>query len=1012
MASQIVFKEKDYEFIYKTRAIQLQQTTDNPLKLDRPKVTIQRGRKGNVQIRTKGNFIDPLSRAANQKAQQTNPLSRPQTVDPLARPIGQPTSKIEQQQAQVQAKSVEPNKIQQQQQQQQDGKLEIDAEEKQLKATGEFSIYWQEIRDDFQNIFQIKTYDLEQPVPNPFGSNVQTMNQFDGQAKAAYSGDNKIEYQTQAPRQGTSKQILQKTYIQKVLDIRRDLKRQWINGDKVASLQLAIQSCKLLIDNDKPLFAPVKYVYIIDILETFGKFVIERLLKLSYPQYTDQKIAEISLQSVVGSNISETASEIGRNWINKIGSIRELLPRLYIESTLLKVYYFIDQNQIKPIFQRLIKQVRAIGDYINALYFALYLFRIGAELFSGEKDYLISTLKDFFIYMNQKSKFGKFEVQGDQYLRLFEPYLIQTFRQYSQNCTEREFKDIFEHFRQSTQNHFVLKKMIEQFQAVHISTLALELFSIMQAYPVENKYQLYACFLPKIAKGLTNVAAGSEICQYVLQDILQIKSFSLFLEILASLIELIFRSFQGYQKNQFFFQILQRFNDLFSMVEKDQVNTNQSRDTFIKLHQFIIKIFQDSQDISEILQIDTFITCIQFFPEDMKKLVCNDLLSMIINRDQKEKITDPMAVHSIVKLTTNLNNKKTITKDESKNLAKIINQLLQKIDFGKDLEQSLNLYAEMRGQFGNISGLSEILIDRALDLIFRGKRLSKGKNQKKIISFYQACIAYSFITIPTIDNPISKLRKYLQVAQVGLSLNLLSQSEAVIKTAIETLLELPDTHNGRPIDEVALPYILDLISFIILVPDDPSAGYLNIFQGLLKAIEQFKWNQKNGGIYSIVVYVNCIQYLCAQVQERLPYHFENVKSNDALFNKDTQFSMTVLELVQQLYIKLGEQTTGILKLNITDSIENGLIVKQMLSCLNRLLLLLKFNKEAQTTFTIFIDLIYKKINDLNRDRTGKVQLTLLKPYFLITFLNIEKSTTFNFEEKRNQMISILEAARN
>lgn len=73
----------------------------------------------------------------------------------------------------------------------------------------------------------------------------------------------------------------------------------------------------------------------------------------------------------------------------------------------------------------------------------------------------------------------------------------------------------------------------------------------------------------------------------------------------------------------------------------------------------------------------------------------------------------------------------------------------------------------------------------------------------------------------------------------------------------------------------------------------------------------------------------------------------------------------------------------------------------MLSCLNRLLTLLKFNQEAETTFTIFVDLIYKKINELNRDRTGKVQLTLLKAYFLLTFINIEKSTTFNFEEKKN-----------
>ena len=83
----------------------------------------------------------------------------------------------------------------------------------------------------------------------------------------------------------------------------------------------------------------------------------------------------------------------------KIGSIRELLPRLYVEATLLKVYDFIDPSKIRPIFNRLVKSIRAIGDYINAMNFALYLFRLAGELFSGEKDFIIWTLKDFFIFM-------------------------------------------------------------------------------------------------------------------------------------------------------------------------------------------------------------------------------------------------------------------------------------------------------------------------------------------------------------------------------------------------------------------------------------------------------------------------------------------------------------------------------------------------------------------------------------------------------------------------------------
>lgn len=69
--------------------------------------------------------------------------------------------------------------------------------------------------------------------------------------------------------------------------MRRDLRKNWLNQDKVVALQLAIHACKLLIDNERPNFAPIKFIYVIDILETFGRFVIERLLKLSYPGYSD-----------------------------------------------------------------------------------------------------------------------------------------------------------------------------------------------------------------------------------------------------------------------------------------------------------------------------------------------------------------------------------------------------------------------------------------------------------------------------------------------------------------------------------------------------------------------------------------------------------------------------------------------------------------------------------------------------------------------------------------------------
>lgn len=60
--TESVFKEKDYEFTNKSRKIPMVQTSDNPLKADRPRIQVQRGRTKNVQVRTTGNFVDPLSR--------------------------------------------------------------------------------------------------------------------------------------------------------------------------------------------------------------------------------------------------------------------------------------------------------------------------------------------------------------------------------------------------------------------------------------------------------------------------------------------------------------------------------------------------------------------------------------------------------------------------------------------------------------------------------------------------------------------------------------------------------------------------------------------------------------------------------------------------------------------------------------------------------------------------------------------------------------------------------------
>lgn len=51
----------------------------------------------------------------------------------------------------------------------------------------------------------------------------------------------------------------------------------------MAALQLTIQSTKLLHDTEKAKFHALKFAYVIDIVESFGIYVYERIKTLSFP---------------------------------------------------------------------------------------------------------------------------------------------------------------------------------------------------------------------------------------------------------------------------------------------------------------------------------------------------------------------------------------------------------------------------------------------------------------------------------------------------------------------------------------------------------------------------------------------------------------------------------------------------------------------------------------------------------------------------------------------------------
>lgn len=90
--------------------------------------------------------------------------------------------------------------------------------------------------------------------------------------------------------------------------------------------------------------------------------------------------------------------------------------------------------------------------------------------------------------------------------------------------------------------------------------------------------------------------------------------------------------------------------------------------------------------------------------------------------------------------------------EEINRISKIICKIIKKIDFGRDLDKTLNVYTTARGLFINLDEVTETLIFSTISLATKAHSYVKGKHNQKTLSFVKACVAYSHITIPTLES--------------------------------------------------------------------------------------------------------------------------------------------------------------------------------------------------------------------------------------------------------------------
>uniref|UniRef100_A0A3P8U3Q3 VPS35 endosomal protein-sorting factor-like n=1 Tax=Amphiprion percula TaxID=161767 RepID=A0A3P8U3Q3_AMPPE len=697
--------------------------------------------------------------------------------------------------------------------------------------------------------------------------------------------------------EGSQRELLnlsQQDYANRIEELNQSLKEAWASDQKVKALKIVIQCSKLLSDTSVIQFYPSKFVLITDILDTFGRLVYDRI----WTMCSDPRPLP---DGFTVEDVNDTAKETCLNWFFKIASIRELLPRLYVEAAILKCNRFLNKSGIQETLPRLTAMIRGIGDPLVAAYARAYLCRVGMEVAPHLKD---SLNRNFFDLLSTFKQISAESVQNQlvlqrvevpEYLTLYSPAINWILQCIAYRAPEPLLTEMMERCKTLGNNALLLNSVMRAFRPEFVAVRATDFISMIKECDESGfpKHLLFgslgrslACADPPESERLTILNEAWKV-------ITKVRSPQDYVNCAEIWVEFTCRHFTKREVNTVLADII-----------KHMTPDRAFEDAYPQLQSVIRKILTYFHDFSLLFSMERFLPFLDMFQKDSVRVeVCKSIMEVFI-KHQVELTRDPVILNAMLHICKTMHdsvNALTL-EDEKRSLALLIIGFIRMVSFGRDFEQQLSFCVEARATFCNLEPVLVQLIHTVNQLAMETLRVVRGSHSRKTAAFVRACAAYSFITIPSLSSIFSRLSLYLLSGQVALANQCLSQSDAFLQAAVSILPEVPRSISIegklRSSESFLLDFINNFLATLLVVPDHPEHGVLYLVRGLLNMVQDYTWEDNSDA--KVRVYISALPLLAAMSQETYLYSIPKVDSNETLYGGDPKFLTEINKLCETL----------------------------------------------------------------------------------------------------------------
>ncbi|XP_028069438.1 UPF0505 protein isoform X1 [Camellia sinensis] len=684
------------------------------------------------------------------------------------------------------------------------------------------------------------------------------------------------------------KVISQQEYVSCLHELKDEIARAWQADDRVTSLKVSIKVARLLTDTSVLQFYPTLFVLATDVMDMLGNMVWQRI-KQKAEFAEDGNVIRSLPENFDEKYICLDAKETCSNWFFKIGSIRELLPRIYLELAILPCWRFL-LNRPMDVLERLVMMTRGIADPLASAYCRLYLAHCAQKLSQHNTRYLIVCISDMEILLTRflsekEATHEKFSENCRSLVSLTEPaieYIIKCIIKESYQTRADEVLMDLGLGRKQPCVSIILHHLLKELPSELVGSNALE---ILQLIECSKDYSFDQCLNYRLLGFRLSERSQLDIINAVVDKIIQVVSaysnLDEYLKVIDAYVDIVLQN-----------QMDNHLHVILDGIAKRACNEGIAEIELTSLQSIFLKLLAHFNNLEDIFSLTHFIEILDMMHGSSRSMVNMHILNIAT---RNRCICDPTIIQFIFEVSQSLHDGidySNMRDDDNQQRARLISRFVNMVDYGMEVERQLAFLVECRGAFRSINELKETLVHSSNCLAVKAM-----KDGQKHLSFVKSCIAYSEVTIPSVPSRVRQFILYLETAEIALLGGLVSHSDGLLDSAIICLQTLDLMDGSRLPNEVdgILSLIRKLCSLLVLVPGNPERGVTYIPRCMLTLINSQSWMTSRMRTMVLCAIVSLAATLS---QFKLPYHANHVEmlGNDHLFFGDPTYLQEFLSL--------------------------------------------------------------------------------------------------------------------